>query len=648
MRKIANLIALIIIAICLSCESMVKETKWTISSPDNHIRIDLQLAEGRLEYSVHHQGLPIINTSSMGVVRDDADLNQGLSFLEKSPPESLNESISFLTGKQLKVDVSGVRQIMAFTNKEGKILQVEVLVFNDGLAFRYLFPEQTEQKVNLLHDATTFSIPESANGWLQPYDQVTPYTPAYERLYENGIAVGQTASYGNGWCFPALFNSGDQWLLLSESGIDGNYAGCHLDNDPGSSVYRLRWPEQAEAKNLGQSKPSSVLPWKTSWKTMAIGDLNGIVQSDIVKIINPANRLSQTSWIKPGRVSWSWLSDHPSPRNHQKLKSFIDLAAEMGWEYSLIDANWDQMEGGTVEDLVQYAKNKGVGIIMWYNSGGPHNDVTEAPRNLMHQAETRQKEFKRLQDLGVKGVKVDFFQSDKQIMMALYKEILEDAADYEILVNFHGCTIPRGWSRTYPHLITMESVRGGECYSFDDSYAASAPELNTILPFTRNVIGSMDYTPVIFSDLVTPHLTTYGHELALSVLFESGWLHFGDGVESYRSLGEVEKSFLRGVPVTWDQVELIQGKPGEEVILARRHGKTWYVAGVNGQDQAKTWSVDINRFGGNFQVTKIADNGSPDQLVATEIENPDNISVEVLPYGGFVLKLTPVSSLALN
>ena len=627
---------------------MDKETNWELSSPDGRILIHLELTDGTLTYTVLSQGTTVIDTSTLGVIRSDADLSQGLTFLENTPTKEFTESISLLTGKQLNLNVSGNHQIITFTNPQGDVLQVELKVFNDGMAFRYLFPDQSDDPVTLESDNTTFTLQEDATGWLQPYDQITPYTPAYERLYENGIAVGATASFGNGWCFPALFNTGDQWLLLSESGIDGDYAACHMDNDQGSSVYRLRWPEQAEAKGLGAAKPSAVLPWKTSWKTIAIGDLNTIMKSDIVKVLNPASRVEQTSWIKPGRVSWSWLSDHPSPRDHQKLKSFIDLAAAMSWEYSLIDANWDQMEGGTLEDLVRYADSKGVGIIMWYNSGGPHNEVTEAPRNLMHQRDTRRSEFERLQQLGVKGIKVDFFQSDKQMMMELYKQILEDAADFEIMVNFHGCTIPRGWSRTYPHLITLESVRGGECYSFDDSYAASAPELNTILPFTRNVIGSMDYTPVIFSDLVTPHLTTYAHEMALSVVFESGWLHFGDGVGSYQSLGEEERNFLKQVPVTWDQVELIQGVPGKEVILARRHGDSWYVAGINGEDEQKSWVIDLNQFEGDFVATSITDHEVPDQLISTTHQDPGNVTIDILPYGGFILKLTPASNLAFN
>ncbi len=622
---------------------MVKESSWSLSSPDNNILMEIQLDQGRLCYIVRSDDQTVLDRSALGVIRNDADLSQGLSFLDKSEVSEINQEVTFLTGKQLQLTVSGNAQSFRFANPQGQVLQLEVRAFNDGLAMRYVFPEQTEALVNLQHDLTEFTLPLKSKAWLQPYDRVTTYSPAYEWYFKNNIAVGTESDFGNGWCMPALFNTGDSWLLISEAGIDGSYAGTHLDNEPGSNVYTVRWPETDEAKGLGDTSPSGTMPWQTSWKVMIVGDLNTVVNSDLVKLVSPKNRISQTSWIRPGRVSWSWLSDHSSPRDFSKLKRFVDLAADMNWEYSLVDANWDQMEGGSLEELVEYAKQREVGILMWYNSGGPHNEVTEAPRDMVSNASSRRQEFRRLQKLGVKGVKVDFFQSDKQIMMALYQEILEDAVAFEIMVNFHGCTIPRGWSRTYPNLLTMESVRGGECYSFDESYAARAPELNTILPFTRNVIGSMDYTPVIFNDFVTPHLTSYAHELALSVVFESGWLHFGDNIAAYQSLGAIEKDFLRNIPVTWDRVELIQGTPGKEVILARQKDDTWYIAGINGENQSKSWEIDLDRFKGEF-AAKIVDGGTRDEMVSTSEPVTGNISIDVLPYGGFAMKLFPAEN----
>ncbi len=188
----------------------------------------------------------------------------------------------------------------------------------------------------------------------------------------------------------------------------------------------------------------------------------------------------------------------------------------------------------------------------------------------MAQRKIRRFEFDRLAKWGVKGVKIDFFQSDKQNIMALYQEILEDAADYKIMVDFHGCTMPRGWSRTYPHLMSMEAVRGEECYLFDAKFPAYAPRHNTTLPFTRNTVGPMDYTPTMFQDNVQPLKTTPGHEIALPIVFESALLHFAGGPAEYRRLPDVPKQFLKTVPTVWDETRLLAGQPGKLCILARR------------------------------------------------------------------------------
>ena len=194
-------------------------------------------------------------------------------------------------------------------------------------------------------------------------------------------------------------------------------------------------------------------------------------------------------WVKPGRVAWSWWSDNPSPKSAAAQKKFIDLAAEMGWEYVLVDANWTIMENGNIHDVLNYAKSKGIGILLWYNSGGPHNVVTEKPRDCFTYGPVRQFELKLLGEWGVKGVKVDFFQSDKQEAIELYQAILADAADAKIMINFHGCTLPRGWDRKYPQLMSMEAVRGEECYIFDPKYPEAAPVAKHVFHFRGMPLG---------------------------------------------------------------------------------------------------------------------------------------------------------------
>ena len=296
-----------------------------------------------------------------------------------------------------------------------------------------------------------------------------------------------------------------------------------------------------------------------------------------------------------------------------------------------MDANWNVMKGGTLEALVDYAQTKGVGLWAWYNSGGPHNVVTEMPRDRMLNPMVRRKEMQRLKQMGIVGIKVDFFQSDKQAIMNQYIGILEDAAAAEIMVNFHGCTVPRGLRRTYPNLMTMEAVSGAECYIFRENYEKRAPEQNTILPFTRNAIGPMDYTPVTFTKLAHPRITTDAHELALAVIFESGIQHFADDADAYRALPERARRYLAEVPTVWDEIRLIDAVPGEYVVLARRRGERWYVAAINGTAETVTLPFDDHNFG--VLESFMGDDKLGNLLVgdAAEVQ-----TLELQPYGGAV------------
>ncbi|MGY0034709.1 glycoside hydrolase family 97 catalytic domain-containing protein [Pedobacter sp. NJ-S-72] len=250
--------------------------------------------------------------------------------------------------------------------------------------------------------------------------------------------------------------------------------------------------------------------------------------------VSEPSQLKNTDWIKPGAVSWIYWANNHGSKDYKKIVEYVDLAVEMNWPYVLIDWEWDVMgNGGNITDAVNYAKSKGIknhccGII---NSGTIWLDAT--PNDRLLTAEKRAKEFLWLNKIGVYGIKVDFFAGDHQDMMVYYIDILKDAAKYHLMVNFHGATVPRGWSRTYPNLMTTEAVYGAEWYNNDQVLTNKAAGHNTTLPFTRNVIGSMDYTPVTFSNSQHSHITSYAHELALSIVFESGLQHFADRPLAY-------------------------------------------------------------------------------------------------------------------
>jgi len=378
-----------------------------------------------------------------------------------------------------------------------------------------------------------------------------------------------------------------------------------------------------------------------------MGTLADIVESTLVDDVSTPSVIKNTSWIKPGTASWNYWSSNHGTKDYKIVCDFADLAAEMSWPYTLLDWEWDSMSnGGKLEDALKYIHSKGVKPLMWYNSGGPHTGVPSTPRDRMLTHENRVEEFTKLKRLGVAGVKVDFFESEKQDMIKYYLDILEDAAQFEMLVYFHGCIVPRGWSRTYPNLMTLEAVRGAEWYNNTPDFSLPAPEHNATLPFTRNVVGPMDYTPVTFTNSQFPHLTSYGHELALSVLFESGIQHFADRPEGYRQLPDTVKMFLKEVPNAWDDTKLLNGYPGRDVIIARRKGNTWYIGGISAEqrERTKTIKFDFLPDGVKYKLTLIAD-GKYDSKFTTQylvVDKSGSVDVKLLRRGGFVASLVPV------
>ena len=318
--------------------------------------------------------------------------------------------------------------------------------------------------------------------------------------------------------------------------------------------------------------------------------LADITESTLTTDVATPCQLKDTSWIKPGNASWIYWAHNHGARNCALLKQYVDLAASM-----LIDAEWDQMTGGTIEDVLAYAHSKDIRPILWYNSTTNWIEGAPTPLYRLNKATDREKEFAWLEKQGVKGVKVDFFPTDTQQAINYYFDLLEDAARHHLLVNLHGGTLPWGWQRTYPQLITLESVYGAEWYNNNERLTSRAACHNATLPFTRNVIGSMDYTPGTFSDSQHPHITSYGHELALPILFESGIQHMPDRPETYQSLPDEVKQLLSTLPTAWDDTRLLCGYPGEHAVLARKKGNTWYIAGINGKDTPAILRFSLQR-----------------------------------------------------
>ena len=492
---------------------------------------------------------------------------------------------------------------LTFKGSGNTELQVQVRAAADGISYRYLLPGQGT--VEVTREASTFRPPASASAWL------LPFRPNYENIYER-MPVRDTppGTYG----FPALFSlDNDTWVLMSEADVDGRYAASQLNvraGDPGG--YAVAFPEP---------QVTSELPLSTPWRVAIVGNLETVFESDLVTDLGAPFRLGDASWVHPGTVAWSWWSDGGSPRDFERQKQYVDYASELGWEYVLVDEGWSP---DWMPDLVRYAEERGVGVIVWSR----WDDLeTEAERDAL---------LPLWKSWGVAGVKVDFMNSDTQERMRWYDAILEATAEQKLMVNFHGSTVPRGIERTWPHVLTMEGVRGAEDYNF--GYVT--PEHNATLPFTRNVVGSMDYTPVTFS--ADRRETSAGHELGLSVVYESGWQHPADGIETYSSRG-VAEAFLEQVPTTWDQTEFVSGYPGRSATVARRSGDEWFVGSISSEsEQGVRVPLRFLRPNEKYLAEVVRDSGSDDLAVERQVvTRTSSLSVSLDRNGGFAAELCP-------
>jgi hypothetical protein len=650
LRSLFSYAALIALALVqLHGESTA--TDMTLANEAGTLRFTLAVETGKATYRVDHltasgQSTPVLEPSPLGLTRTDADFTSDLTLVSASKPVIIDETYAMIAGKCSQIRHRGVERTFTLKNKLDRILTLTVQATADGIAFRYGFPGQSSQLRQLIGETTGFKMPATGRVWLQPYDKVATWSPGYEDRYRNGIPIGTVAPAAEGWAFPALFHTNGLWVLITEAGLDTHNYAAHLQPDPTDGLYRVRLPEEPETYGVAPQAASIPLPWVSTWRVVIVGETPGaIVESNLVNNLSAPNSLADTSWIKPGRAAWSWWSDMESPSDFKKQQTYINLAHDLHWEYSLVDLGWDRMtNGGDITQLAAYAKQKGVGLILWYNSGGKHNQVPDAdPENMMDDPLVRDAEMARIAALGIKGIKVDFMQSDKQYVIALYFDIMRDAARHHLLIDFHGATLPRGWSRTYPNLLTMEAVSGAEQY-WDELFAEEAQTLNTIYAFTRNVVGPMDYTPMIFGNPAhqKPHKTTNAHELALSVIFESGVQHFVSSAESIRAQPAYVQDFLRIVPTTWDETRYVAGEPGQLAVLARRKGDDWYLAGINGEKTAQTVSLTPSFLGlGEFTLELISDGSSPHEFAHSKqvVNKATPLTLSLAARGGFTAHL---------
>jgi hypothetical protein len=612
----------------------VRTNSWTLSSPDGHAAIVLSLgAGGELNYEVSRAGNQVLRRSPLGLRRADQAFDLGLSCEVVGGPVTRREQYELFAGIRPRVDHAVNHRTFVFRNANQAPMEFELAAGNEGLAFRYRFPDVSEVRV-VREELTGFAVPPSAKGWLQPYHAAGPYTPAYEDFYfpvKPGEAPPKSRGEPLGWAFPALFNTGPGgWVLLTESGTDQAYCACHLRPDSSGGIYRIAFPFADEATkgrtNRFGPEPRHSLPWTTPWRVIVLGKSAGeIATSTLVTDLAPPSRIADTSWIKPGRASWAWWAYPDGPNTAELFDQVTDFAARMGWEYTLFDAGW--WKPG-LRQIASHAKSKGVAPLAWLFA----SDFYDAGR--------RKEKLDEMAAAGVRGVKVDFWCSDRQEAVEAMQGLFEDAAARRMVVNLHGCTAPRGWQRTWPNFLAAEAVLGSECYFFESRFTRKAAELNTVLPFTRNVAGPMDYTPVACSPKKYPRTTTAAHELATALVFTSGLIHYADKPEFFESLPNEVLQVLRDAPARWEETRCLAGEPGSLVVFARRSGASWFIAGLNGTDAPMPISLDLMAYGDYSKRWLIAEGVDAAMQVAVVSVPPSPAWAHQLPpRGGFILRL---------
>jgi alpha-glucosidase len=553
---------------------------WTVASPGGALTARVTAHAGAYELTVLRGGRPVLSTP-LGREAGDA----------RATEDTLQDAYATPAGKRRRHALVARRLRLALANGRS----VELLVADDGVAFRV---------TGAGREVAAWSAPARARAWLQSY------RPDYEGAYEPvALRAAKAADYG----FPALLKTGDTWALLTESGLTREPAARLSVRRGRPGVLQVALPPRAAA------------PRTTPWRVAVVGDLATVVGSDLPLSLGRPSRIRDTSWILPGRVAWSWWSDADSPGDVRRQRAFVREAAGHRWQYVLLDAGWVASD---VPGIARYAGRKGVRVMLW----------TEWWK--LRDARRRERLLARWASWGVAGVKVDFLLSDSAARMGIYDDIARDAARHRLAVVFHGCTVPRGIQRTWPNVLTMEAVEGAEREIPAQGAKAKDPRQDVNLVFTRNVLGSMDYTPVTFS--ARHRRTTDAHRLALAVVYESGLQHFADSPESYARHPQATQ-VLTDVPTAWDDTRLLAGAPDREAIVGRRAGATWWIGSISATaPHEQTVSLRFLTPGRRYRLHLVRDDGHGGLAVEDRtVTSGDRLSVPVERNGGYTAELTP-------
>ena len=609
----------IVMAMLLGSSVASAENKQ-ITSPDGKLVVTVADMDGRPSYSVSYDNVLFLKPSPLGIIANIGDFSSGMSLEKNVSTNKIDETYELASIKQSKVRYVANEAVFSFTQQGKTIYDVIFRISNNDVAFKYkMYPQGETLSCVVKQEVTGFVFPDGTTTFLCPQSKpmggFARTSPSYETSYTADDVAGKNG-WGEGYTFPCLFRNGDNgWTLVSETGVNGGYCASRLLGHK-EGVYTIGFPQEGEANGNGTVSPGIALPGETPWRTITVGKtLAPIVETTVpFDVVKPL--YSAKGEYTYGRGSWSWIIGMDGSTNYKEQLRYIDFSAAMGYQSVLVDALWDKQIGrDKIEELAKYGKDKGVALYLWYNSNGYWNDAPQTPRGIMDNAIARRKEMKWMQSIGIRGIKVDFFGGDKQMTMQLYEDILSDANEYGLLVIFHGCTLPRGWERMYPNFASSEAVLASENLHFSQGSCDNEAFNATLHPFIRNTVGSMDFGGSALNKYYNAdnaprgsrRVTSDVYALATAVLFQSPVQHFALAPNNLTDSPSWAIDFMKEVPTTWDEVRFIDGYPGKYVILARRHGDKWYIAGVNAQKETLKLKVNLPMFSNGEKVRLFSD-----------------------------------------
>ena len=602
---------------------VVKELK----SPSTNISVKIMKdnATGRYFFAVSNNNQCVIQASRIGLNTESADFTNGVIFKECTEPAKVTDEYVLYNGKHDGNITDTCTEYSFVLEKGGKQLTVTMRAYDDGVAYQYSMNEGA----SIIAEASEYVFADDARMWSYTQSNVT-----YEGTYTE---ISDLVDVAGLYTTPSLVQSGNNWILLTEgSTFDDEENYC-------SSYYQTKFDSKSICVKFGNKQTGNVVmsgAFETPWRVAIIGeDLNTIANSDIVtSVCEPAADMDY-SFVKPGKLAWSWWSSTgDDPIAFEPQYEYIDFAAENGWEYVCLDYGWVLWADykTKVKELVDYAEEKGVGIWLWYgvNNVG-HSAAGAYPKYSLLDEQTIKTEMSWANSIGVKGVKVDYYESDSQNTMNQMYLCAKICAENELMVLFHGCTNPSGENRTFPNVLSYEAIYGAEYYKWRTE--PSTANIITYL-FTRNAIGSADFTPTCLP--VAGIDATYGFMLGTAIYVESGLIHFAENVNVYE--GYAGLSLMNDMPCTWDKSIVLEGYPRDYGTVARKSGDEWYIASLTTKERTTEILLDFLDVGKEYTAYIYKTNGdnSNVQIETRRVTSSDTLNIDLADNDGFAAKIT--------